>query len=392
MKKINLLFDASYIVEGLSANNYSRSGIYFVADNLLKQFLSCSIYNVKILIPPSNFLLKFHILKHFHNLFNYLILEPNNKKFLSKIKNFDIIFSPMYGFLNALNNISTITVYQILYDCIPSIFKDLYPFLDSEHWYTKLIKSLNKDTNYFCISECTRKDFINLFSEKLDKDKMFITPLASSKNLTPLYNINNIYKLVNKYNPKLNQNFNYIFSLCTIEPRKNLIFTVNCFIEFIKKYNIDNLYYFIGGGHFSGYFEQFKQAISNFSEYQDKIIILGYIDDNDLNYFYSNSLFFIYLSQYEGFGLPTLEAMQSGTPVICSNNSSFPEVVGDAAITIPYNDKALCINAMENLYFNKAVRDNYIAKGLKRSKLFSWDKTFSLINEIFMKNISREKY
>jgi glycosyltransferase involved in cell wall biosynthesis len=89
---------------------------------------------------------------------------------------------------------------------------------------------------------------------------------------------------------------------------------------------------------------------------------------------YSNSLFFTFLSQYEGFGMPPLEAMQAGTPVITSNNSSLPEVVGDAAISLTYNDEDAVIKAFEDFYFNEDLRKAYIAKGLERAKMFSWEK------------------
>jgi glycosyltransferase involved in cell wall biosynthesis len=117
--------------------------------------------------------------------------------------------------------------------------------------------------------------------------------------------------------------------------------------------------------------------------YRSKIIRLGYVDDSDVNLLYSNSLFFTFISQYEGFGMPLLEAMQAGTPVIASNNSSLPEVAGDAAITIDYDDEEACISAMEKYYFNEDLRQAYIKKGFEQAKLFSWDKTVDLmINKI----------
>jgi glycosyltransferase involved in cell wall biosynthesis len=138
----------------------------------------------------------------------------------------------------------------------------------------------------------------------------------------------------------------------------------------------------LGGGHFESFIAQFEQEFAEFSGYQDKIIRLGYIDDEDVNILYSNSLFFPFLSQYEGFGMPPLEAMQAGTPVIASNNSSLPEVVGDAAISIDCDSEEQCIKAFEALYFNDALRNEYIAKGRERAKLFSWEKTVNAMTEV----------
>jgi glycosyltransferase involved in cell wall biosynthesis len=118
-----------------------------------------------------------------------------------------------------------------------------------------------------------------------------------------------------------------------------------------------------------------EKEIDSAGQWKSKIVRLGYVADRDVNILYSNSLFFTYISQYEGFGMPPLEAMQSGTPVITSNNSSLPEVVGEAAIKIDCADEKACLKAFEDLYFKENLRKKYITKGLQRAKLFSWDKT-----------------
>jgi glycosyltransferase involved in cell wall biosynthesis len=116
-------------------------------------------------------------------------------------------------------------------------------------------------------------------------------------------------------------------------------------------------------------------------EYKNKIVRLNYIDDADVNLLYSNSLFFTYLSRYEGFGIPPLEAMQAGTPVITSNNSSLPEVVGDASIMIDCENEKQCIEAFETFYYNESIRKNYIKKGIEQAKLFNWEKTVGKMTE-----------
>ena len=115
------------------------------------------------------------------------------------------------------------------------------------------------------------------------------------------------------------------------------------------------------------------------------------MDDNDVNVMYSNSLFFSFISLYEGFGLPLIEAMQSGTPVLTSNVSSIPEVVDDAAICISPLDEAECIKKMFLLYSDNQLRENLISKGIKRAKFFSWDKTYKLISDKIYYNVSLSK-
>ena len=102
---------------------------------------------------------------------------------------------------------------------------------------------------------------------------------------------------------------------------------------------------------------------------------VGYVDDEDLPIFYSFAQWFVFTSQYEGFGLPPLEAMQCGCPVITSNTSSLPEVVGDAGIMIDWDNDNQHVAAYEKYYFDEKLRMLNSKKGLQRAKLFSWNKT-----------------
>ena len=119
--------------------------------------------------------------------------------------------------------------------------------------------------------------------------------------------------------------------------------------------------------------------IAGLGDYSDKIIKAGYIDDEDLAPLYSGAEWFVYTSQYEGFGLPPLEALACGCPVITSNNSSLPEVVGDAGIMIDWDSDEQHIKAYEDYYFHPELREQNRQKGLIRAKQFSWEKTVDLM-------------
>jgi hypothetical protein len=141
----------------------------------------------------------------------------------------------------------------------------------------------------------------------------------------------------------------------------------------------------LGGGAWDGFIEKFENEVPDFSKYKDKIIRAGYVDDEDMEVLYSNAEWFVYTSQYEGFGMPPLEAMACGTAVITSNNSSLPEVVGDAGIMIDWDSDEQHVAAYEKYYFDKKFRDEMAKKGLKRSKQFSWQKAADIIVEQFKK-------
>ncbi|MGB9880037.1 MAG: glycosyltransferase family 4 protein, partial [Anaerolineae bacterium] len=106
----------------------------------------------------------------------------------------------------------------------------------------------------------------------------------------------------------------------------------------------------------------------------DRVVFTGYVPDEDLPALYSGADLFVFPSLYEGFGLPPLEAMACGTPVVCSKASSLPEVVGDAALMVdPYDVEALA-EAMHRVLSDAVLREELRGKGLARAQQFTWEK------------------
>jgi glycosyltransferase involved in cell wall biosynthesis len=122
-------------------------------------------------------------------------------------------------------------------------------------------------------------------------------------------------------------------------------------------------------------YDRIFEVIESFDIPRSYIILTGYVADEDLAALYSGALAFIYLSLYEGFGLPPLEAMQCGVPVITSNTSSLPEVVGDAGIMVdPRDENAIC-QSIFDVYRDQSLRDQMSRRSIERAQLFSWDRT-----------------
>ena len=113
-------------------------------------------------------------------------------------------------------------------------------------------------------------------------------------------------------------------------------------------------------------------ASGELADLRDRIVFTGYVDDVDLAPLYSGALAFAYPSLYEGFGLPPLEAMQCGTPVVTSNAASLPEVVGDAGRMVDPADGAGLAQALLDLYRDPALRADASARGLLRARQFTW--------------------
>jgi glycosyltransferase involved in cell wall biosynthesis len=134
-----------------------------------------------------------------------------------------------------------------------------------------------------------------------------------------------------------------------------------------------------------------KKLLNLISELNLKkdVKFIEYVSEKDMPLFYNSADLFVFPSIYEGFGLPPLEAMACGLPVVTSNTSSLPEVVGDAGIMKDPNDVEGLANAMYEVLTDNGLREDLIKKGLKRAKIFSWEKTAKKISRIY-KEISLE--
>lgn len=219
------------------------------------------------------------------------------------------------------------------------------------------------------MSQHTKNDFLKLFSQ-LNGKQITVTPLSASDDFYHEDNKDKISEARTKYN--IPDGKKYIFSLCTLEPRKNLIRAVKTFVQFVQKNNIKDLVFVLGGSAWDDFLLQLEAELGKIP---DKLIVkAGYIDDKDLAVLYSGAEWFVYTSMYEGFGLPPLEAMKCGCPIITSNNSSLPEVVGEAGIKIDWNSDEQHIASYERYYYDDELRKYNIIQGLERSKMFSWDK------------------
>ena len=255
-----------------------------------------------------------------------------------------------------------------IYDLIPILYPQYFEF-DEDHLINEVIKSLTPDDWAICISEATKEDLCN-YRKDIDPAKVFVTHLAASDLFYPCDNSEQINMIKGRYSIP---DAPYILSLSTLEPRKNIAHTIRCFAMLAEQENIEDLHLVLVGTKGWSYHSIF-QEISNFSALKDRIIVTGYVADEDLAALYSGAIAFVYPSFYEGFGLPPLEAMQCGVPVITSNTSSLPEVVGNAGIMVsPQDSDALCQSILD-IYSNSSLRESMSLKSLEQARRFSWEK------------------
>ena len=372
-KKINLLFDATEMVDHLK--NETGTGIYTVSYNILRELSGRQNVYVELYCSDA----KRQVLKE--TVGNQKSWINNLKIFeKSELNKFDVFFSPMRAVPDLIENSKFIKKYVMLHDIMPVKFH--YYWRDvKNHWYEELFNQLNKSDYYFTNSIYTQQDFIK-YNINISRENSTALELACDDTFQP--SKLSLKTVLQKYKIPLNKK--YIFSLCSIEPRKNLLRAVKTFITFTKKNDINDVIFVFGGSKWGKFLELLQKEIAS-TDVQDKIIYIGYVDKEDLPALYSGAEWFVYTSQYEGFGLPPLEAMACGCPVITSNNSSLPEVVGDAGIMIDWDSDEQHIEAYEKYYFDEKFRKKMAKRGLEKSKQFSWKKTVDIIESIIVKHL-----
>lgn len=296
-----------------------------------------------------------------------LINTVNGKR--KKALRAESFFSTGYVPPKYINRREYIKKYICLQDAIPILYREYFPQMrDSCFWYRLLISQLNSKGRYFAISQATKDDFCRLFPQ-LSPQQVTVTYLGKNDRYRYIEKPN--LKVLEKYG--IHKDTKYFFSLCTVEPRKNLIRSINSFIKFISQEKITDLYYVIGGGKWKKFYDQMMEEFAGNVFFQTYVKMIGYIDDEDLPHLYNQAMCFIFTSQYEGFGLPLLEAMSCRCPVIASTSSSLPEVVGDAGLTVAWDSEEEHIEAYRRIYTDKKLRMKLHADSLKRAELFSWE-------------------
>jgi len=246
-----------------------------------------------------------------------------------------------------------------------------------------LKNACEKADHIISVSEATKKDIINTF--KINKDKITVTHLAQDKKFVPITDKPLIQKTISKY--KIN--FPYILFVGTIEPRKNIKNLMIAFDKFVHKNNRQDINLVIIGK--KGWnTEDIKKTYLSLAS-RTKIDFLYYVTDEELRYFYSGAELFCYPSIFEGFGLPPLEAMASGAPVIVSISSSLPEVVGDAGILIDPNDVDAISEAMEKVIQNPEIQSDMSKKSVQRASEFSWKKCAQETHQVYEKVLNVKK-
>jgi glycosyltransferase involved in cell wall biosynthesis len=305
---------------------------------------------------------------------HHRFFEQNYFPASSKRDHMDIFHVPQNG-IGLCENLECKKI-ATMHDLIPYIMPEtvgrgyLLKFLKDVPKVIELCDSL------ITVSEWSKQDILKFFP--IDKNKIFVTPLAADDKYKPL----DKEKCKDFLKEQYGINTPFILYIGGFSPRKNVKALINAFSKVYKKLDADYSLVIVGATKDQGeYLSQFSKDL----ELASRIIFTGFAEEEHLPILYSGCEAFVYPSLYEGFGLPPLEAMNCGAPVITSNLTSIPEVVADAGILIdPYNNSEI-EEALERLLNSESLRHEYSKKGLQRAKNFSWEITAAKTLEAYKK-------
>ncbi|MFH0969104.1 MAG: glycosyltransferase family 1 protein [Patescibacteria group bacterium] len=300
--------------------------------------------------------------------FNLFVWYFNWPKIDSLIRGVDVFWMPNINFGSFSKKTKLIlTVHDLSFEIFPEYFP----------WKTRLWhflinpkKLCQKASKIIAVSDSTKKDLSFYYGVNPQKITAIHSAASGSfglidRNNTRLLEIKDNYNLP----------YYFILFLGAMEPRKNIASIVKAYNQLrkLKNQDLDKFKLVIAGA--KGWKEKkiFEEIES--SPFRKDILELGFIEADEKPYLYNLASLFVYPSFFEGFGFPPLEAMNCGVPVIVSNNSSLPEIVGDAGILIDPEKPDEIYQAMKEILLNKNLRNKLREKGLKQAQKFNWQKT-----------------
>jgi len=231
------------------------------------------------------------------------------------------------------------------------------------------LDSLTPGSFAFCVSNHVRNDLLNC--TRLPPENVFVTPLAASpETFYPATDPGEVRAKLQKHGIP---DVPYFLTLSSFDPRKNFVHLIQCFAELAESGECGQCNLVLVGTNPEGH-SCFEEAIAKFPRLKHRIITPGFIPDEDLAAIYSGAVAFAFPSLSEGFGIPAVEAMQCGLPVISSNTTSMPEVVGDAGMLLDPRDKAAWCAAMKQILRDAKLASEFRKKSIARAKLFSWER------------------
>ncbi len=371
-------------IDGNEANVEKRVGISEYAYQLLREFSELQTSSIRQVQDLRDIEFRIYLkdeplddLPKVGHGWSYHILKPGKlwtqwrlplDLYLHKSRP-DVFFSPTH-YAPRFSPVPTVmSVMDLSYLYFPELFKKA-DLMQLQSWTAYSVK---KAKRVLTISNSSRDDIIKEYEVGSDRVTTIYPGVKDTLSLVP-----HVYGM-NELESKYSISKKFVLFVGTLQPRKNISRLIEAFNEVIKssshkvKKSGEDLELVIVGK--KGWLYEDILAAPKKLGIEDRVKFLEGVTDGELTLFYKNALCCVLPSLYEGFGLPVLEAMQHGCPVITSNISSLPEAGGDAALYVDPENVTDIAEKIQKLVSDEKLRNELIEKGYKQVKKFSWEKT-----------------
>ncbi|MGB2878861.1 MAG: glycosyltransferase family 1 protein [Candidatus Omnitrophota bacterium] len=296
---------------------------------------------------------------------------------LAKKDNIDILHIPGFAGPMIKGKYKKITT---VHDLIGMIYPGNLSPVSRFYWQKWLPACVRNSDMIIAQSECTRKDIMRLLNVPAEKIRVILQ--ASREDFRRIEDDEKLAAIRDRYGLPSE----FVLSVGTIEPRKNITGLVEAFADYVKEADRDLKLVLVGKKDW-GYGDVEKKIRE--SGLGSKAVFVGYVPDSDLPAIYNLAKFFVLPSFYEGFGLPVLEALSCGKPVISSNVSSLPEITGDAAILVDPHDIRQLREGIKRVDGDSSFRSELSNRALEHAKKFSWKETAVKTLEVYKEVIEK---
>jgi glycosyltransferase involved in cell wall biosynthesis len=302
---------------------------------------------------------------------NYSIREQIHVPWVLRRERPDVYHAPHYVLPAAINCNSVVTIHDCIHLMFPQYLPNrmAYAYARAQMW-----TAAHRSDCILTVSDASKRDILHLFNIPPEKIVVVYNAIDAHFSVTPAADA------VSRVRERYQLDHRFVLYVGNIKPHKNLVRLIEAFNE-LRTGDLEDVKLLIIGDEISK-LPALRHAVHRHKLHKH-VRFLGYVPDDQLAVLYRLAAVFVFPSLYEGFGLPPLEAMASGTPVVVSNVSSLPEVVGDAAVLVDPHDIDSIVDGLRCVLTNPSRADDMRRKGLERSREFSWERSVARTLEVY---------
>ncbi len=303
---------------------------------------------------------------------NYSIREQIHVPWVLRRERPDVFHAPHYILPTAVGCRSVVTIHDCIHLMFPQYLPNrvAYAYARWSMW-----NATRKADRILTVSEASKRDILHFFN--VPPDKIEVVPNAIDERFWNIPTEEEIARVRERY--QLAHRF--VLYVGNIKPHKNLVRLIEAFNGLRQLPGFDDVKLLIIGDEISK-LPALRRAVHSHKLHK-QVRFLGYLSDDSLAILYRLASVFVFPSLYEGFGLPPLEAMACGAPVVTSNVSSLPEVAGDAAVLVDPQQVESIVEGMRRVLADPELAQDMRKKGLVRAREFSWERSVARTHDIY---------